>query len=388
MPSDVDVAIVGGGVIGTSIAYHLACRDAIDVALFERDQLGSGTTSKAAGGVRNVFSHPMNVEVGMHSLAFYRRFGDETGVDLDVEETGYLYLVHDETERREWADRRDQLRAHDVETQLIDADAIAERFPPIDPEMVEGGFFAPKCLHLDPYTVTQGFATAARERGAKIRTGTPVESVNVSGETVTSVTTSEEMVETEYVINAAGPWGVDLAASVGLDLPITRSARRIAVTEPVADASSPLLIDRDRRCYFRTEANGSMLLCDLDGDVDDITDPTAARGQGVDLDYQFDALSKVSELVPDVAEVGVINGWTGVQTHTPDGHPILGPTEIDGFQLASGFNGLGVMLAPTLGRAFAEHIVDGSTDMIDLDRLSPDRFERPPEDRIEPERLA
>ncbi|WP_247730156.1 NAD(P)/FAD-dependent oxidoreductase [Halovivax limisalsi] len=388
MPSDVDVAIVGGGVVGTSIAYHLADRDAIDVALFERDQLGSGTTSKAAGGVRNVFSHPMQIAAGTRNLAFYRRFGEETGVELDVAETGYLYLVHDEAERREWADRRDQLRTHDVETRLIDADAVAERFPPIDPEAVEGGFFAPECLHLDPYTATQGFATAARERGATIETGTPVESVTVDDGSVTSVTTSRGTVEAEYVINAAGPWGVELAASVGLDLPITRSARRIAVTESVTDAASPLVIDRDSRCYFRTEANGSMLCCDLDGDVEDVDDPTAVQGSGVDLDYQFDALSKVSELVPAVEDVGVVNGWTGVQTHTPDGHPILGPTEIDGFVLASGFNGLGVMLAPTIGRAFAERIVDGSTDAIDLDRLGPDRFDRPPADRIEPERLA
>jgi sarcosine oxidase subunit beta len=388
MATDPEVVVIGGGAVGTSILYHLTNCGMTNVSLFEKDQLGSGATSKGVGGVRDIFSHPMNIKAGTRNLAYYRRFAEETGVNLALEETGYLYLYNDGEGRGEWAERSSQLRDYGVPTRLLDPESVRELFPPLAKEMIAGGFYASECLHLDPYTVTQGFASAAQERGAAVHTHTPIERLQVTGGSVESVVTPEETLEPDYVVNAAGPWGPRLAETVGLDLHIDLSARRVAVTEQLIDQPSPLIIDQDRRCYFRTEQNGSMLLCDIGGDITDVQDPAEIQSGSIGYDYYLDALSKVSELVPAVEDAKIINGWAGVQTHTPDGHPILGTSPIDGFLLACGFNGLGVMFAPTIGAAIADIITSGTTDAIDIERLGLNRFEDPPERQIIPEELA
>jgi sarcosine oxidase subunit beta len=388
MSEDPDVAIVGGGAVGTSVLYHLTQRGVTDVALFEKGQLGAGATSKAVGGVRNVFSHPMNVAVGTEMLAYYRQFAAETGADLELDEAGYLYLYDDDDRRDRWAERRTHLDEHGASTEFLDRGSVGDLFPPTATERIAGGLYAPDCLHLDPHTVTRGFATAAERDGAEVNTGTPVEAIDAADGRVEAVETADGTVHPEYVVNAAGPWAPKLAASVGIDVPVSLSARRIAVTEGIVDHSSPLLIDRSRGCYFRTERNGSLLLCDTDGDIEDVGDPAEVQRGDIGFDYYLDALSKVSELVPGIEDAAVVNGWAGVQTHTPDGHPILGPTGIDGLLLACGFNGLGVMFAPAIGAAIADVITGGSTTALDVDRLGLDRFARPSDRRITPENLA
>lgn len=382
------VVVIGGGVVGTSTLFHLTERGCTDAVLVEKGQLGSGSTSKAIGGIRNVFSHPHTVETGNRCLDFYRDFEGRVGTPLEVERTGYIYLCHTETALDEWAERKAMLDGHGVSSRLLTPAEVGERFPPLDTSDLAGAFLGRDCGHLDPHTATAGFAEAAVEAGASVRTNTPVEDLLTDGGGVTGVCTPDGEIGADRVVCAAGPWTPALAATVGVDVPVDLSARRIAVTEPIEPANSPLLIDRELRCYFRTEGSGSMLLCDIDGDITDVEDPGSVGAGNVGYDYYLQALSKVEQLVPSVADLQVTNGWAGVQAASPDGHPILGPTGVEGFSVACGFSGLGVMMAPAYGRALADHAVAGETDALDLERLTLERFADDGVDRLVPESLA
>ena len=387
MGRDCAVAVIGGGIVGTSVLYHLAERGETDVVLLEQDQLGSGSTSGAVGGVRHVFSHPANVDAGEWNLRFYREFDERVGQPLPVDESGYVYLFASAAERDRWERQKELYDEAGLDTRVIAPAETGDLFDLLDTSAVVGAFHAPDCLHLDPYTATRGFATAARERGGTVHTGTTVEDVTVEDGAVDTVVTDGENYEPDHVVNAAGGWAPAVGEMVGLELPIDRFVRRILVTEELAAGATPLFIDRERQCYFRAEPNGGMVLCDTGNDVEDVTSPARAGGSP-GQDYYASALSKVETHVPDVVDAAVINDWAGVQTSTPDGHPLLGETDVEGFSLACGFNGLGLMVAPTVGRALADALLGEPSDVLGVGRLGLDRFDRPPSDRIEPEELA
>lgn len=381
------IAIIGGGAIGTSVLFHLAERHGVtDAVLFERDQLGTGTTGRSVGGVRNTFSTPTNIALGHRNIAFFRDFESMVGEPLDFRQTGYLYLFHGRSAEREWHDRAEFFAQHDVTAEVRSPERAGELFDPLDPGAFRGALFAPDCGHVDPHRLTQAFGRAARDRGATIETGTAVDEVLVDDGTVIGVDTDAGTYEVDRVLNAAGPSAGAIAAGVGVDVPLTLLLRRIMVTSPVDDADSPLVIDPERACYFKSEPNGSMLVCDTAQDRRDLTDPGAASSRDVGYDYYLATAEKVSALVPAIADLDVVNGWGGVQTHSPDGHAILGPTGVDGFDLACGLSGHGVQQSPTIGMAMADYLVEGASEVLDVERFALDRFGR--DDAIAPERMA
>lgn len=369
------VAVIGGGVIGTSILFHLTDRGCSDVVLFDKGQLGSGSTSKAAGGVRHVFANPFNIEVGKKNIAYFERFEENVGREIEFRQTGYQYLYHTDEEEAMWRERKELYDEHDMDTRLLSPSETAEVFEGLREEEIAGSLYAPECGHVDPHEVTQAYAGAAADNGAEIHTKTAVEDVTVDDDGVTSVVTEAGEWEVDHVVNAAGPWARDLAATVGVDVPIELMGRRIAVTSPLDIGESPLLIDNQRNVYFRTEANGSMLICDMDPDVHDIERPEEFQAGDIGYDYYLGALEKVDSLVHGVEDLEVINGWAGIQSHTPDKSPILGDSGVEGFWLACGFSGHGVQKSPTVGGSLADAILTGETDVLDLDHFRLDRFD-------------
>lgn len=382
-----EVAIVGGGAIGTSVLFHLANRhDMTDAVLFEKNQLGSGSTGKAAGGVRNTFSNEMNIELGNRNIEFFQNFEEEVGEDLEFRQTGYMYLFHDQEHERMWRDRASFYADHDVNAEVIDPNEAAEIFEHIDPSAFEGALYAPDCGHVDPHRLTQAFGKAAVDRGTTVKTKTAVTDVTVADGRVTELESEAGTYEVNKVVNAAGPWASRFGQMAGVDIPIDLMMRRIMVTSPVEDSNSPLILDEERECYFESEKNGSLLVCDMEQDVHDIENPDTAVAENIGYDYYLTATKKVERLVPKLGELDVINGWAGLQSHTPDGHAILGPTDVKGYLLACGFSGHGVQQSPTVGAAMADLLVEGETDVLDVEHLSLGRFADG--NRIEPEEMA
>lgn len=379
------VGIIGGGVVGTSILFHLATRHGIsDAVLFERDQLAAHSTSSAVGGVRYTFDHPLNIALGVENLAFYREFEAHVGEPLSFRENGYLFVYRDEVARDRWRARHRAYAEYDTASRQLDPDETAEVVPGIDSESILGALFAPDCGHVDPYTATSAFASAATDAGSTVLTDTTVKSIQVDGARVTGLETDRGRFDLDVIINAAGPWAPAIASSIGIDIPIELIVRRIVVTDPPEGRRYPLVIDTDNDFYFESEANGSLLVCDTAGDLRGIDAPESAP-RSIRFDYYSQALGKLDDLVEGLGDLEVINDWAGIQSHSPDGHAILGPTSADGFVLACGFTGHGVMQAPTTGAAIADLVATGDTDVLDVDALGLDRFDR--DDRIEPEAI-
>lgn len=383
MDRTLDVAVVGGGAIGTSTLFHLAADHDVRGILFEKGQLGSGSTGKAAGGVRNTFTSPANIAVGNRAIEYFRNFADRVGEEVPFRQDGYMYLFHSEAAAERWRDRAALFRRHGVGAELLSPAGAAEKFPPLDADAIGGALFGPDCGHVDPHRLTQAFGRAATERGATVHTGTAVTDVRVEDGAVAAVETETGTHEVDAVLNAAGPWAARVAGMVGLDVPLDLLVRRIVVLEGLSDADGPLAIDPERECYFGAEPDGSLLVCNTGEDIHDIEDPDAATDQRVGYDYHLATAETVSELVPALPDLSVRNGWSGLQTHAPDGHAIVGPTAIDGFYLGCGFSGHGVQQSPVVGGALADMMVRGGTDRVDAAAFSPARFEEAAAGRTE-----
>jgi len=382
-----EIAIVGGGAIGTSVLFHLAERHGVtDAVLFEKDQLGSGSTSKAAGGVRNTFTSETNVEIGNQNIEFFQAFEENVGQELQFRETGYMYLFHTKEAEKTWRERAAFFNANGATAEILSPEEATEVFSHLDPAEFRGALFAPDCGHVDPHRLTQAFGKAATDRGATIETKTAVTDVTVGEGGVECVDTEAGRYEIDTLLNTGGPWAPRLGEMVGVHIPIELMVRRIMVTSPVEDAGSPLIIDPEMECYFSSEQNGSLLVCDMEQDIHDVTDPDTAVSNEIGYDYYLSTSEKVGRLVPEILELDVINGWGGLQSHSPDGHAILGETDVEDFFLACGFSGHGVQQSPTIGAAMADLLVTGETDVFDVDHFALDRFESG--ERIDPEGMA
>lgn len=370
------VAIIGGGAVGTSVQFHLARDHGItDTVLFEKDQLGSGSTSKAAGGIRNVFTNPANVRLGNRSLDYFRSFEAETGHPLEFHDTGYMYVYHSEEAERHWRDLRDSLVDLDVSADILSPDEVAEAVPPLDPTEIRGGLYAADCGRVDPHSVTQAFGKATADLGATVHTKTAVTDVRTRDGEVHAVESEAGTYEVDHVVNAAGPWAPAVGRMVGVEVPIELLLRRIMVTSDVGHGNCPLVIDEERECYFETERNGSMLVCDMAADDHDLAVPDGVQADDVGYDYYLSTLEKVADLVPVLRDLEVINGWAGIQSHSPDGNAIVGPTTVDGFLVACGFSGHGIQQSPLFGMAVAELVADGTASTVDLAPFGIDRFD-------------
>jgi sarcosine oxidase subunit beta len=328
----------------------------------------------------------MNIELGNRNIEFFQNFEDEVGEPLEFRETGYMYLFHSEEKENEWRDLADFYEDHDVNAEVLAPDEATDVFSPLDASQIRGALYAPDCGHVDPHMLTQAFGKAAVDCGATIHTKTAVTDITVEDGSVSTIESERGTYEVDAVLNAAGPWASRVGDMVDVSIPLDLMVCRIMVTSQIDDANSPLIIDPEWECYFESEKNGSLLVCDMEQDIHDIDNPDTAVSGDSSYEYYLEATEKVSQLVPQLTELEVINGWGGIQSHSPDGHAILGATDVPGFFLACGFSGHGVQQSPSVGAAMADLLVDGHTDVFDVDHLSLERFEHG--DGIAPEDMA
>jgi sarcosine oxidase subunit beta len=363
-----DVVIVGGGVIGASIAYHLTKRGLRDVLVLERDTLGSGSTSKNAGGIRQQFSSEINVRLSQRSVPRYERFADEFGIDIQFQQVGYLFLI---TEERDVAPFQRSLALWErlgVPARRVERDEIRAIFPELVVDDVLFGTFCQKDGHADPTSIINGFATHARAGGARFREHAEVTGVDVERGRITAVHVRDERIPCGTVIDAAGAWAPKVAAMVGVDVPIRPLRRQIFVTDsaPGLDHPIPLTIEFASTLYMHRESGGILM---------GMADPEDAPAYRETLNWEFLAtvVERAIARLPLLERTSVRSGWAGLYEDTPDKHPILSRVEgVGGFIVAAGFSGHGLMHAPAAGELVAE-IVCGAQPSVDI---SPLRFAR------------
>ncbi|HEY3101477.1 MAG TPA: FAD-binding oxidoreductase, partial [Methylomirabilota bacterium] len=269
LPRSASVVIVGGGVVGCAIAYHLAGRGVRDVLVLERETVGSGTTSKAAGGIRAQFPTETEIRFSLEAIAVFERFEDEFGVDPGYKKIGYLFLVSDPADLRGFEERIALQRRLGVDVRVIAPDDAKKLVPALRVDDLVAAVWGPNDGLAGPAEVTNGFARRARERGARIAEGVRVTAIERAGDRVTGVVTTDGAISTPLVINAAGPVGGTVARLAGVEVPVQPRRRHIFYTEPFPEIPGPIPLTTDRASgfYFRKELEQILL---SPGDVEDI----------------------------------------------------------------------------------------------------------------------
>jgi sarcosine oxidase, subunit beta len=369
LPGRAGVVVVGGGVIGTSIAFHLAEAGVPQVVLVERGQLASGSTSKAAGGVRAQFSDPLNIQLGARSLRAFAEFGARPGAEIDFRRVGYLFLLSREQDVAVFEQSIELQHRHGVPSRLIDPAEARRLSPAVDTGGLLAAAFSPEDGLATPEAVVQGYAAGARRHGAHIETGCELLEVRLRGEEVAAAVTSKGVVETPVLVCAAGAWSRQVGAMVGLDLPVTPSRRQVVLTEPVPSLPErfPMTIDLTSSFYFHREGPGLLMGMSL-----------ADEPPGFNLDRDDAWIPRLAEAIarraPSLAEVGVAGGWAGLYEVTPDDNALIGEAPRPArFLYATGFSGHGFLQGPAVGEVVRD-LVLGRTPPVDVAPLAVDRF--------------
>jgi len=370
MISKADAVIIGGGIIGLSVAYQLARRQFGEVVVLEKDMfLGSGATGKCAGGIRAQFSTAVNIQMSMISEEMLVRFESETGYPVVFDQVGYMFLLSSEEEIAEFTDAVELQRSLGLQVDWLDMSEIKKIASPVRTDDILKATFCRKDGIADPNDMVQGFASAARKSGAKIITEAEVTGFMITGDIVRGVVTNQGEIETPLVINAAGPWAKPVAKMAGLDLPVEPIRRQIATTGALdyIDSSFPMVVDVRSGLYCHRESPGLLL-----GWADKSIAPSF--DESVDPDYTDAILMKALDRIPALETAEVAKGWAGLYETTPDHHSIIGfASGIKGFYLVNGFSGHGLMHAPAAGLVAAQEIC-GERIEIDISPLSLERF--------------
>ncbi len=370
LPSSAEVVIIGGGIIGVSIAYYLAKKGAGKVVLLERGIMGEGSTGKCAGGIRTQFSTEINIRFSLLSLKVLQGFQAEFGVDPEFHPVGYLFLAAQERQWQVLKETAQRMQGMGLDVKLLDPDEIQRQWPFLRVDDLLGGSYTKGDGYAGPYEVLQGFAKGARRLGALLREGTEVTRIHVKKGQVQAVEVATgERVVTPVVINAAGPYAGQVAAMVGLDLQVRPLRRQLFFTDPSDELPSrfPLVIDLEHGWYMRREGEGLLLAGPQDAE--------SSFNERVDFEAQEWTAERSLHRVPILERARIARGWAGLYAISPDHHAIIGSfPEIEGFVCANGFSGHGFQHSPAVGILVAEIIVEGQAKTLDIHPLRPQRF--------------
>lgn len=371
-----EVVIIGGGVTGASIAYHLAARGMREVVVVDKSFVASGATGKSSACVRQHYSTVETCRMIRYALDFFERFEELTsGGSCGFRRTGYLLGV-DERMRPPMEISVALQRGVGIQTGLVSPEEMREIEPRLRIEDWVAGCFEPDSGYCNPVETAQGFARAARAWGARILEDTEVQAILTEGDRVTGVMTSRGPIHAPRVVNAAGLWGTRVGAMVGLDIPISVCRHKISIVSwpEAASGPHPMVYDFVTNIYTRPELGEHILVGGLDVEEShDLADPDRYK-EGVSLDESTDALSRVSHRFPALAEGRIARGYAGCFDVTPDWHPILDRVGPEGSFVAVGFSGHGFKLSPAVGHMMATLIADGPGAHPDVPTFRLSRF--------------
>ena len=375
-----EIVVIGGGVIGASVAYHLTMRGVKDVLILERENAqGKGSTGKATGGVRAQFETDINIKMSLYSLDFFKN----CDFDCEYEPRGYLFFATNEKQfdyLKGNVEKQKSLGVKDVE--IVDRKTISEICPILNCADIVGGSFGARDGFINPLAVMRGFTEKALADGAKIEFETEALSIETMGGKVTAVETNKGRIECENAIICTGARASEIAKTAGIDLPVESMRRQILWAQSIKPLpeNMPMVIDIGSGFHFRPARdffNPSKCTdaCDV---LFAYPDPDEKPSTDTNFEPLF--IEKVYEQAKHRSEflyrtIPVLEKCrAGLYENTPDHHAIIGGCDIKGLYFCNGFSGHGVMHSPASGRAIAEIILDGKASFLDVSCLSFDRF--------------
>ena len=368
-----EVVLIGGGIVGSSIAYHLAEAGCANVLVIERESAqGKGSTGKSMGGVRAQFSTPVNIQMSLYSIPFYASFEERLGHPCGYRAQGYLFCATSAAHMTYLRSNYEKQIALGLkEVRLVAGDEIRGLYPQLRGDDIVGGSFCSSDGFVDPYSAMNGFMAGAAELGASLWKNAAVTGVVRRGSGF-EITTTDGAVSAGKVVNCAGAWSAEIARMVGIDLPVQPLRRMLVPTEPFDEFphTAPMIIDMSSGFHFRPEGRGFLLAWN---------DPEETPGYKMDFEAAFieKILTRAADRVPIFENLAVNpkRAWAGLYEMTPDHHPVLGESQdVPGFYFANGFSGHGVMHAPATGKILSDLILRGHTELIDASLLDLARF--------------
>jgi sarcosine oxidase subunit beta len=364
-----DVAIIGGGIMGTSIAFHLAEAGVRDVVVIERDTLGSGSSAKPLGGVRATFSDPSNIQLGQRSLETFERFSEQFKIDIGLRQVGYLFLCRSELELSALQNATGIQNSLGCSARMVTpAEAIMIN-PLLRQAALIGASFSPRDGFADPAKVIKAYAGAARELGAALHEHTEVLDIQKSPTAAHEIHTNRGMIKVEAVIIAAGAWSQKIGRMVGAYLPVEPVRRQIGITEQPAKPfpTVPFTLDLSTTLYFHNYRNAMLL-----GISNANEEPGFCREFSYGWTTAFDQAAEI--IAPSLAHVPLVGGWAGLYENTPDHNALIGKAEhLDGVFYATGFSGHGFLQGPAVGELMRDLYL-GRESFMDPTSFSATRF--------------
>jgi len=380
IPSRAQVVVVGGGIVGASVAYHLTELGWTDVVLLERHTLTSGTTWHAAGLVGRLRATHNMTRLAAYTADLYDRLENEMGHPTGFRPVGSVSLADNPGRMEELVRGAGMARSFGVEVEVVDVDQLVERWPLMDPTGVLGGIWIPGDAQASPVETTMALAAVARERGATVIEGISVEQILTQNGRAVGVETDRGKIESEYVVTCAGMWSHELGRQAGVNIPLHACEHFYLVTEPIPDLPSglPTLRDTDNCIYVKEDA-GRLLV----GAFEPVAKPFGAGGPptdrpfmqlGEDWDHLAPVYERACQRVPVLGEIGIRLFFNGPEAFTPDDRYLLGETpDLANHFVATGFNSVGIQSAGGAGKVLADWIVKGHPPMdlwdVDIRRM-------------------
>ncbi len=369
MTDSAGVVIIGGGVNGTGIAYHLAKKGYTDVIVLEKSYICSGASGRNGGGIRQQWSTKENIKLAIESTRMFEELQKELDTDLEFKQGGYLVLAFTEEEVEQFKKNVSIQNEMGLDSKFINPEEAKELVPELNISKVKGATFNETDGTIYPFKVVHGYAKAIKEMGIDVREHTEVLDIEKNGDEITAVKTNKGTIKTDTVVNAAGGWSKKVAEMLQVDLPNKPYRHEIMVTEPYAPFLDPMVISFHHGIYFSQSEHGNI--------VGGIGNPNETEGieQRASLWFLKTMAKTLVEFVPRFKGMNMLRQWAGLYDTTPDAQPVLGPVpEVKRFYQVNGFSGHGFMVSPVVDKVTAELIL-GETPSMDISDLSITRFE-------------
>lgn len=372
MRNSADAIIIGGGMIGMSVAFYLSRANFGQVVLLEKEALpGMGATSKAAGGIRAQFTTRENIEMSMLSEKIFARFKEETGIEALFDQIGYMFLLEDETDINEFTKAYDLQKTLGLNVQMLNPDEINRLAPHVNLDGIKSATFCLDDGLIDPHEFLIGYEKAARRNGVEIIYQAEVTAIDTDRGKVTGLKTSQGNISTSLIIDCAGPYSKLIGQMAGVIVPVEPVRRQIVTTGELdfVKPGFPMVVDVKSGLYCHKESKGMLL-----GWADKSVQPSFDIS--VDPDYTDSILERALNRIPQLETAKIANQWAGLYETTPDHRAIIGYAQgLDGLFHVTGFSGHGLMHAPAAGVITAE-VLTGQKPSVDIAPLSIERFAR------------